>query len=212
MTKTTSFFWKFTRDGDYSKTYVAFIMDVHDFNILNQNGKIFWITSFNCLANILILLQDVEIYNEKLGEKRAGLEKNTYVSAVNDCGFSPPKKHIELRHITSLVLGTAIMGKHKGFPLDWGFYEDNCEDLIKIDVTDFTPVRHVGAKTGIHPKSNNKDLLLCYRNNVFFNNKGWYWDLMPRHIHMKRIVDNMNNISEKKTSEFLDKILGWKKN
>ena len=208
----SNFFWKFSRDGDYSKTYVAFVIDVHDSNIKKENYKLFWLASFNALCRVLMFLQDVEIFNEKIGQKSAGLQKKTYVWAVNNCGYNPPKKHIENRFNYNLVNGKSVMGKHKGFPLDWGYYEDNYPNfLIKMNVTDFEPVRHVNYETGVHQKSDGRDLLSCYRIHKNFQKVGWYWDLMPRHIHMKRIFEGMKLFSKEKGNDFVEKVLGWSK-
>jgi hypothetical protein len=191
---------------------VAFVIDVHDSNIQKEGNKLFWLASFNSLARVLMLLQDVEIYNEKIGQKSAGLQKKTYISAINKCSYTPPTKHIENRFNYNLVFGKSVMGKHKGFPLDWGYYEDNYPSLlIKIDVTDFEPVRHVNAVNGVHPKSDGRDLLLCYRKDSHFLIGGWYWDLMPRHIHMKRILEGMKAFSDEKAKDFVEKVLAWKK-
>tara|TARA_Y100000310_G_scaffold260388_1_gene269291 strand:+ start:126 stop:791 length:666 start_codon:yes stop_codon:yes gene_type:complete len=208
----SSFFWKFSRDGDYSKTYVAFIIDVQDSNIQKIGKSLYWLTSFNSLCRILMLLQDVELYNAKIGQKSAGLKKKTYVWAINNCGYNPPDEHIENRYNYNLVCGKAVMGKHKGFDLDWGYYEDNYPSkLIKIDVTDFEPVRHITSKTGIHLKSDGRDLLKCYRKNINFTNEGWFWDLMPRHIHTKRIFEAMKLFSKEKGEDFVEKVLAWNK-
>ena len=56
------FFWKFSRDGDFSKTYVSFILDVHDSNIEKIGKDLFWKVSFNSLFMTLLLLQDIEIF------------------------------------------------------------------------------------------------------------------------------------------------------
>lgn len=209
--KKTIFFWKFSRDGDYSSTYISFIIDVPTTLIELSSDKTYWLSSFNSLSMVLLCLQDVELFNEEIGQRNAGLKKESYVNAVIDCGFNPPSNNPQLRTKYGLVKGKFVNGRHSGEPVDWGLWSDsNIEKVVKIDVTDFNPIRNLN-NNGLHEKSGNRDLLFCYRQNNFFNKEIGYWDLMPRHKHMKRIFLAMKELDEDKADKFVGKVLNWTK-
>ena len=60
------FFWKFTRSGKFSASYVSLIIDA-DPNCVDRKRNV-WRTSFEELGMTMILLHDVEVLNQpKLG-------------------------------------------------------------------------------------------------------------------------------------------------
>lgn len=209
MTKVnTSFYWKFSRDGDYNETYLSFIIDVPQTNISLENNFIYFQTTFNSLSMILLLLQEVEIFNNKQGQRNAGLNKKSFLKQVNMCGYNPDFMATEKRNNMNLVEGTAVMGKHKGFPIDWGFYNDT-DELIKLNITRFNPVRNVKGENGLCNEVQDRDLLACFRLHSSFNASSNYWDFMPRHIHMSTIFNAMKSHNTIKADEFVKGTLGW---
>jgi len=204
----SSFFWKFSRNGNRSTTYISFIVDVPQINIILQNRSKFFQTTFDSLSNILLLLQDVELFNKWQGQRNAGLDKEHYKREVNKCGFIPNFDWPEKRNSMNLVKGTASMGRHDGAPIDWGFYGDENE-VISLNITNFSPVRNVNGATGLCIETQDRDLLSCFRLEPHFDSSINYWDFMPMHIHIPIIFNAMKNHDSIKADEFVRETLGW---
>lgn len=207
-TVNSSFFWKFSRDGDYSKTYISFILDVPQTNIILQDNSKFFQTTFDSLSNLLLLLQDVELFNKKQGQKSAGLNKVSYKTEINKCGYMPNSDWLEKRNSMNLVGGTASMGKHKGAPIDWGFFNNENEPII-LDITNYSPIRNVEGKKGLCKETQDRDLLSCFRPHPQFDNSLTYWDFMPMHKHIPKIFNAMKSHNSSKADKFVQEILGW---
>lgn len=214
--KKSTFFWKFSRDGFRSQTYTSLIIDVHDKNIHEEKdqNRFVWHTSFETLAMMLLLLQDVELLNELNGERNAGLAKEKYSLAVKSCGYVPSSDYQQNRRSKGLVGGQAVMGRHTGTPQDWGYYEDElaANNQIMLDVTDFEPTLRVDAKIGIHHRTGGRDLLSCYRKHPKFVDFGYYWDLMPLHKNVLTIFEAMKNLDRTKAEDFVQNVLLWEVN
>ena len=99
------FFWKFSRDGAQSRTYVSFIFDVPS-SQLNEDATI-WHATFNQLKMVLTLLQDVELLN------KSNLEKKAFIDAVKDCGYTPPATAEQLRNVWD-VSGLRYWSSYRG--------------------------------------------------------------------------------------------------
>jgi hypothetical protein len=204
----TSFFWKFSRDGDYSSTYLSFIIDVPYSKLIKKDTKLIWVTNFQGLSKLLILLQDIELLNQIMKQRSAGLLKPAFVKVIKQCSYNPSNEYNERRVKENLVCGKAIMGKHNGLPIDWGFYNgESDKEIIELDVTSFRPIRNVSGKMGISSQSLGRGLLSCYREHEAFEINSSYWDLMPMHAHIPLIFNAMKSCNEEKTIQFVENVL-----
>lgn len=199
------------RSGNKSSDYISFIIDVHISNITNSGGKKIWIANQFILSRVLLLLQDVELANKQQGQS-SRLSKITYGKAVNACGYTTDLTSPEQRDI-NLVCGQAIMGRHTGKPLDWGFCENDEKPDIDLGIANFDDSAiEIEASSGIYPKYKKEgDLLSCYREHPKFNSTDYYWDFMPKHEHIIEIFTAMNNSNKVETENFVQKILLWRK-
>jgi hypothetical protein len=204
------FFWKFSRDGAWSKTYISFIFDVPS-SQLNVDATI-WSATFNQLKTVLLLLQDVELLNKN------NLQKQAFIDAVNKCGYMPPTTTTQLRDDMRIVFGSADIGRHSGTHIPFGFYDENAGfNTVELDVSQFTPALLLSGSEGKilksrkGPTNSTKDLLQCYRTIGCYNQEHNYWDLMPKHSHMKEICQAMSSLDPTTTETFLTQILKWQK-
>lgn len=200
--------WKFSRDGAYSTTYVSFIFDIPSTQ-LNEESKV-WQASFDQLSKVLLLLQDVELLN------KGNLLKPAFIDAVLACGYQPPTTALQLRDSSGLVSGSAVIGRHNGAPIPFGFYADDTNSpLFDLDVSTFTPALLLSGDRGEiirswkGPKRANSDLLACYREIECFDPKTQYWDLMPKHAHMQSICHAIKTLDPARAEQFLTQTLQW---
>ena len=196
------FFWKFTRSGKYSKSYISLIVDVEP-NFVDKENRI-WHTSFEELEMFLVLLHDVEVINNP----ELGATKPAFKIVVESLGFEPTTKYCEKRNEYDLVKGQDKMGRHDGIPLDWGYYS-NDKTKLELSIEGLEPAGFINAKDGKLFYKSKEDKLSCYRDYPYFEYLGFYWDLMPKHIHMNPIVRKMISVDIKRANEFLIKQLKW---
>ncbi len=100
------------------------------------------------------------------------------------------------------------MGRHDGFSLDWGRYESD-RTLIEISTTGLQVAAFVQASDG--RLYGTEDKLSCYRYHRRFQTNGYFYDLMPKHIVMKSIIEAMKGSDEHRTDAFVTKWLKWVK-
>ncbi|MFC1514482.1 hypothetical protein ACFL5X_01100 [Candidatus Omnitrophota bacterium] len=206
-----SFFWKFTRSGHTSRDYASLIIDIHSSTLtITPEGRKAWTTNQSVLSSILLLLQDVELVNKAIGQ-RGGLDKPAYVRAINKCRYTTNLSYTEQRGIKNLIRGKAIMGRHGGTPLDWGFCDDPSQANIPLDLSTFNPVIEIDAATGTHSRYKGEDLLLCYRKHPKFQTTGYYWDFMPKHDHIVDIFTTIKNVNSSEAERFVEQVLLWKR-
>ena len=195
------FFWKFTRSGKYSDKYISLIIDFHDSLIDNNYLK----TNFEECKDILILIHDVEHLN---GERNysAGLQKQPFQQQVNRLGFKTSNLYVQQRKTNNLVLGQMTLGTHGGTPLDYGESNKKGKEIL-LNILNLNKRMMIDARTGIIYRE--EDKLKAYRNSPFFINRGFYFDLMPKHECIVEIVNEMLNCDVNKTLNFLKDVLKW---
>lgn len=196
------FFWKFTRSGAINRRYISLIIDVEPSCFDPQTNT--WHTSFEELEMFLVLLHDVEVINNP----GLGTTKEAFRRVVEMLGYEPTLAYVELRNNFNLVLGQEVMGRHNGQPLDFGYY-GNPTTPIDIDVTGFEVQSFINAVNGRRNPWDEEDKLSCYRNIPGFQQTGFYWDYMPRHIVMNPLVSRMLIEDNLRTNEFLIDYLRW---
>lgn len=196
------FFWKYTRSGMYSQTYISFIIDVLPSSIFREKGDYYWKTSFEELKAFLVLLQDVEVINNP----SVGILKPDYAKYIRELRYEPTSEYKisgeEYR------LGYAVMGRHDGKPLPWGFVSDLRTPMI-VKVTGLKYSAFPNAENGLIPYSR-EDKLQTFRSHYKFENAGVYWDYMPFHSCIIPFIKAMNSKSISSTSWFIENILKWK--
>lgn len=198
------FFWKYTRSGRVSSSYISLVLDFHESIIKGDQLHL----SFQECMNILILIQDVEKLNGTVN-KTAGLLKTPYRSVVNQLGFDTTHVYQETRFNQGLVLGQMMLGNHMGSPLDYGKDIHDYKDLA-LNIRNLTIQMFIDAKTGL-AFNWKEDKLKAYRNEKEFMPYGKYFDLMPKHICLIEIVGKMSEYDRKTTENFLINILKWHK-
>ena len=196
------FFWKFTRSGKYSLRYISLIMDFHCSKIFN--GKL--IVSFEECKDMLTLMHDVEYHNSKFNYS-AGIMKSPFQAPINSLGFTTTTNYKELRLKRSLVLGQMTLGVHNGSPLDYGASRRIDDNLIELDIDKLNIRMNIDSETGII--YGKEDKLKAFRQQFDFINKGYYFDLMPKHDCMIEIVSKMMKFNKEKTLVFLYDELKW---
>lgn len=191
------FFWKYTRNGKISKTYQSFVIDVLPNSLTTQNNQIIWHTSFEELEAFLILLQDIEVINNP----QLGATKPAYSQYVRQLGYRPTLNYSVSG--SSYICGQAIIGRHSGSPLPWGFFS-NSQTPIDFDVT--------GIKTRYDLLINtvsNGNLLGYYSSHPEFQSNGNYWDYMPLHSCLVAVITLMNSVDPSRTDHFVRHVLCW---
>lgn len=196
-----AFFWKYTRSGMYSTSYLSFIIDVLPTFINNLNGNLFWKTSFEELELFLTLLQDIEVLNNP----SLGITKQAYAQFVTQLGYTATNSYT--LQGSSLYKGYATMGKHNGSPLPWG-YIDIKTTPMQIDITGLKVSAFPNAIDGLI-SYHNDDKLLQYRNHPSFIISGLYWDYMPLHSCIIQLIQEMKKIENHRTNQFVKRALGW---
>lgn len=91
------FFWKFTRSGKWSNSYVSLIVDVCPSAYDMSHNQ--WTTSFEELGMVMLLLHDVEMLNQPT----LGATKPAFKRVVESLGYEPTLNYIPQRHALSLV-------------------------------------------------------------------------------------------------------------
>ena len=164
-----TFYWKFTRSGRISSSYISLIIDATP-DAINKDRHI-WHTSFEEIGMCLILLHDVEVNNVPA----LGPTKPAFRDVVRKIGYEPSTEYCETRMRMGLVKGQSIMGRHNGSQLDWGYY-NNKTTPIDVDVTDLQVAAFIDAKSG-KLWNDGEDKLSCFRDDPNFVPTGIYYDL-----------------------------------
>lgn len=196
-------YWKFTRSGRLSRSYVSLIIDVTPESI-NLKSRI-WHASFEEIGMSLILLHDVEVKNNP----SLGPTKPAFRDVVRRIGYEPSCKYQESRIKMGLVKGQSVMGRHNGCRLDWGYY-NNEKTPIDVDVTDFQVAAFINAESG-RLWEDGEDKLSCYRNDASFVSTGIYYDLMPKHNVMIPLAKYLLDNNAARADHFFTNILSWAK-
>ena len=184
------FFWKFTRSGKFSASYVSLIIDA-DPDCVDRKRNV-WRTSFEELGMAMILLHDVEVLNQP----KLGATKPAFRVVVESLGYEPTLEY------------QCVMGRHDGFSLDWGRYESD-RTLIEISTTGLQVAAFVQASDG--RLYGTEDKLSCYRSHRRFQTNGYFYDLMPKHVVMKPLIEAMRGCDTYRTDAFVTKWLKWVK-
>lgn len=193
------FFWKFSRNGWKSRTYQSYIIDVLPSSFTRINGKKIWKTSFEELEVFLILLQDIEVRNNpKLGATKPDFDK-----FVRQLGYKATTNY-EISGIKH-ILGEAVIGRHNGSPLPWGYYSNKATP-ITVDVTNLKYDYVVSFNS-----AKGKDMLQHYVDHAKFESNGDYWDYMPMHSCLLDIVDAIKKCDNKRAEKFLLDVLKWER-
>jgi hypothetical protein len=188
-----AFYWKYTRSGKKSTTYISFIIDVLPSYIVRKYTNIYWNTSFEELESFLILLQDIE----EINHPDIGITKQNFARFVAHLNYKPTASYVKSG--AHLHLSSAVMGSHKGEPLPWGFV-DNIITPICLNVTNL-------QNSFFLP---NQDVKLSYFSaHSRFENSGEYWDYMPMHSCLIDIITAMKRTDANRTDNFVKNKLKW---
>ena len=201
----SSFYWKFTRSGRYSTKYISLIIDIHSSEMIRDGAHVFWNTNMKCLEMILLLMMDVEKHNNPTEWH----EKLEYKKQIERCNYTPGNYNQPLRQQFELVFGSAVMGRHSGSPLDFGYYKHD-GDEFPVDLTNMQFSTYVDGKTG-NIGYGRDDKLSCFRVLPEFKTDGIYFDLMPQHNVIPRIFEAMRAKNKKETITFVEEVLHWMK-
>lgn len=196
-----SFFWKYTRSGMHSKTYVSFIIDVLPSYIISQGSDYYWQTSLEELQIFLVLLQDVEVLNNS----EVGILKEDYAKFIRQLNYEPTKNYITSG--SRYKYGQAVMGRHTGSPLPWGFIDDK-RTPVTVKITGLKYSAFPQAYNGLIPYSS-EDKLKPFRNHPQFESTGVYWDYMPFHSCIIPFVQAMLKTNTSRTKAFISNTLMW---
>ena len=194
------FFWKFTRSGKFSASYISLILDVDPGSI--DRGQNLWKTSFEELGMAMLLLHDVEVLNQPM----LGATKPAFRVVVESLGYEPTLEYRQQRERMGLVLGKCVMGRHDGISLDWGRYE-SMRTPVGLSLHQLQVASFISASDG--RLFGSEDKLSCYRTHHAFETKGEFYDLMPKHVVMKPIIETMKLCDLKRTEKFIAKWLKW---
>ena len=177
-------------------------MDFHCSKIIDG----FLCVSFQECVDILSLMHDVEYHNSK-SNFSAGIMKGPFQAPINTLGFTTTENYEELRNNKGLVKGKMTLGTHGGSPLDYGYSNHDDECLIKLDISKLNIKMNINANTGIIYGT--EDKLKAFRNSEYFINKGYYFDLMPKHDCMIEIYQKMACFDKNRTLSFVLDELKW---
>ena len=197
-----AFYWKFTRSGKFSRSYISLILDATPDAVKRQ--KMIWQTSFEEVGMCLMLLQDVEVKNVPT----LGPTKPAFRDVVRSLGYEPSVEYKEKRNEFKLVKGKSTMGRHDGEALDWGYYSNRLTP-IDIDISSLQAGVFIDAKTG--KLYGSEDKLSCFRSDPNFRSEGFYFDLMPKHVVMIPMVKGLLATDAARANAFFEKHLKWKK-
>lgn len=194
------FFWKFTRSGRYSNSYVSLIIDA-DPTCVSKVTHL-WQTSFEELGMIMLLLHDVEVLNQPA----LGATKPAFRVVVQSLGYEPTLEYRQQRQRFNLVCGQSVMGRHDGVGLDWGRFSSQRTPIV-LDISSLQVACFIQASTG--RLYGYEDKLSCYRQHPDFVNRGEFYDLMPKHLVMKPIMTEMRKIDRVRADKFARNFLKW---
>ena len=197
-----AFYWKFTRSGKFSRSYISLILDATPDAVKRQ--KMIWQTSFEEVGMCLMLLQDVEVKNVPT----LGPTKPAFRDVVRSLGYEPSVEYREKRNEFKLVKGKSTMGRHDGEALDWGYYSNRLTP-IDIDISSLQVGVFIDAKTG--KLYGSEDKLSCFRADPNFRSEGFYFDLMPKHVVMIPMVKGLLATNAARANAFFEMHLKWKK-
>ncbi len=195
------FYWKFTRNGKYSKKYISLVLDWHQSYVDDLKLK----CSFDECKQMLLLIQDVEYLNG-LQNSSSGVQKPAYRSVVNSIGYDTTADYLEQRQNFNLVKGQMILGNHRGNPLDYGKSTNENSPEIVLDIIKLQVKFYIDAQA---ENNSNFDKLKAYRNDIDFVNDGRYFDLMPKHSCLVEIIEKMKSFNHEETENFLINTLKW---
>lgn len=194
------FFWKFTRSGRFSNSYVSLIIDA-DPTCVNRAANT-WQTSFEELGMVMLLLHDVEVLNQPA----LGATKPAFKVVVQSLGYEPTLKYQQQRGQFGLVCGQSVMGRHGGLGLDWGRFASQRTPMT-FDTTGLQVACYINASDG--RLYGNEDKLSCYRGHQDFISKGEFYDLMPKHVVMNPIMTALKKVDEARADKFARNWLKW---
>ena len=194
------FFWKFTRSGRFSSSYVSLIIDA-DPTCVNKITRQ-WQTSFEELEMVMLLLHDVEVLNQP----GLGTTKPAFREVVQSLGYEPTLAYRQQRQEFNLVCGQSVMGRHGGAGLDWGRFSSWCTPIF-LDLSELQVACFIQASTG--RLYGPEDKLSCYRQHPEFINTGEFYDLMPKYMVMKPIMTGMMKIDRNRADKFARTFLKW---
>ena len=95
------FFWKFTRSGRFSSSYVSLIIDA-DPGAVNKVAHT-WQTSFEELEMVVLLLHDVEVLNQP----NLGPTTQAFKVVVQSLGYEPTLEYKQQRQQLQWLLQPA---------------------------------------------------------------------------------------------------------
>lgn len=194
------FFWKFTRSGRFSNSYVSLIIDA-DPTCVNKFTRQ-WQTSFEELGMVMLLLHDVEVLNQP----DLGATKPAFKVIVQALGYEPTLEYQQQRQRFNLVCGQSVMGRHGGSGLDWGRFSSRRTPMF-LDISELQVACFIQASTG--RLYGYEDKLSCYRHHPDFINTGEFYDLMPKHMVMKPIMTGMMKVDRVRADKFARNFLKW---
>ena len=197
-----AFFWKFTRSGKFSPSYVSLVLDANSQFV--DKDKMLWKTSVEELEMVMVLLHDVEVHNQP----QLGATKPAFKVVVEAIGYEPTRNYMPLRDALGLVAGQSVMGRHGGGDLDWGYYS-NMNTPLNLDISTLQVRGFIDAKTGI--LFGTEDKLSCFRGHNCFRNEGFYYDLMPKHDVMIPIMKVISDVNSARANQFAIDSLKWVK-
>ena len=194
------FFWKFTRSGRLSHSYVSLIIDA-DPTYVNKGANT-WQTSFEELSMVMLLLHDVEVLNQPF----LGTTKPAFKTVVQSLGYEPTLEYRQQRRQCGLVCGQSVMGRHSGGGLDWGRF-DSQDTPISLTTAGLQVACYIKASDG--RLYGNEDKLSCYRQHPDFIGDGEFYDLMPKHIVMNPIMNALKSVDAARADKFARDCLKW---
>lgn len=194
------FFWKFTRSGRFSNSYVSLIIDA-DPTCVNRAANI-WQTSFEELGMVMLLLHDVEVLNQPA----LGATKPAFRVVVQSLGYEPTLEYRQQRVRLGLVCGQSVMGRHGGVGLDWGRFASH-RTPVSLDTSGLQVACYISASDG--RLYGDEDKLSCYRQHPDFISKGVFYDLMPKHAVMNPIMTALRMSDAARADKFAREWLKW---
>ena len=194
------FFWKFTRSGRFSSSYVSLIIDA-DPGAVNKVAHT-WQTSFEELEMVVLLLHDVEVLNQP----NLGPTTQAFKVVVQSLGYEPTLEYKQQRQQLGLVCGQSVMGTHFGAGLDWGRFS-SLQTPLTIDIAELQVAYFIRASDG--RLYGNEDRLSCYRQHPDFTSCGEFYDLMPKHQVMNPIMTELMGVDRARADRFARDCLKW---
>ena len=123
-------------------------------------------------------------------------------------GYKSTNNYNYKRYDRGLVLGQMTLGNHFGSPIDYGISNKNGK-IVKLNTDNLKISMNIDAKTGMIYGV--EDKLKAYRDNPYFIDEGYYFDLMPMHKCIIEIVYKMMEVDSDETISFLLNELKWER-